>query len=134
MRTWQRIGLWSGCFLLSVSLFSLFFGSGAMVVFRVAMTFALPVSLLFLPFVVRLRDAEKNRSMILLAAGALLGPVCLAFWGLILQLRGGNAQMIWVGDGLDQGFASASICALIVGSLASGCYVCVLKALRRGSL
>jgi hypothetical protein len=129
--TLQRTGVWFGCFLLSVALFSLFFGSAAVLVFRVAMIFALPVSLLFLPFVIGFKNAERERSIILLAAGALIGPVCLALWGLILQLRGGNLQMIWIGDGLDEGVLPASVYACIVGAVTAGCYVAALKVLHR---
>ena len=136
MEVWKRIGLWFGCFLLSVILFSIFLGrlGGAILVFRVTMIFALPVSFLYLPFVIALKDGEEGRTKILLIGGILIGPVCLALWGLTLQLRGGNPHMIWIGDGLDQGVASAAVCALIVGSMTSGCYVAALKALHRLSL
>ena len=99
MNALVRIGLWLASLLVAVLLFcllaSLIFGGADSIIpiFRVTMTFALPVGCLYLPFVIVLKKAE-HRSLILLS-GTLIGPVCIALWGLFLQLRGDDTRTIW---------------------------------------
>jgi hypothetical protein len=56
--------------------------------------FALPVWFLYLPFTVKLKDAEDRRIWIILVSGILIGPLALTVWCLILQLLGGDARAI----------------------------------------
>ena len=144
MNALRRVGLWFGSLLLSVTLFSLlfnllfsgpgFFRAGSvLLIFRVTMTFALPVWCLYLPFVIALKDAEERRSWTILSSGILIGPASLALWGLILQLRGGDPHTIWQGDPLAFGLRGAMIFALIVGFLTTSFYVITLKVLHHRS-
>lgn len=132
MGTFSRIGLSFGCLFLSALLFSLSFSglfrTGSFVpVFHVTMVFALPVWCLYLPFVVALKDASRRIWTILLS-GTLIGPASLAFWCLILQLRGGAPSEIWHGDPLSGiGGIAAMIYALIVGFLTTSLYVLALR-------
>ena len=100
-------------------------------IFKVAIVFALPVSLLCLPVVFFIRSAGKRQVWILLATGLLVGPACLAIWGMILQLRTTNAQILWRGDGESPGVVGAMLCAAIVGLLTTAVYIAVLKLLLR---
>jgi hypothetical protein len=135
-----RIGLWFGCLLVAVGLFSglfgRFFNSGGevMFIFRITMIFALPVWFLYLPLVVKLRDAEHNRIWIILVSGILIGPLALTIWGLILQLSGGGAFDIWGGDDLGPSNGACMICASVVGFLTTLLYGIALKVLHRQSV
>jgi hypothetical protein len=143
-----RVGLWFGCLLLSVALFSLLFNlvfngtpfqagvfnwAGAVfLVFRITMKFALPVWCLCLPFVIALKDAEEGRMRTILVSGILIGPAALGLWCFMLQLRGGDTTKIWLGDPLiGLGGISGMIYALIVGFLTTSFYVVALKVLHR---
>jgi hypothetical protein len=53
-----------------------------------------------------------------LSSGILIGPMSLALWGFILQLRGA-VRSVWQGDGLVPGLEQCMVFALIVGSLTS---------------
>lgn len=130
MKTSLRIGIWLGCFLLTVTAFSLFFGA-AFFVFRITVEFAFPVWVLYLPIVVLLKDAEKPRSWIILGSGLFIGPASLGLWGLILQLRGGDSHTIWQGDGIGLGVFQGMFYAAILGGLMAAGYVAVLKAIHR---
>jgi hypothetical protein len=137
--TLGRISLWLGSLLLVVCLFSLFISRGASVesvvfIFKVTMIFALPAWFLYLPLVVLLKDAEEQRGWVLLATGILIGPASMALWGLIFQLRGEDAHLVWQGDGEAPGIVANMICASIVGFLTSGLYVASLKLIGRRTL
>lgn len=143
-----RIGLWLACLLLSVPLFSISLalflastGSAAMsVIFpitRVTMIFALPVWCLYLPIVIAFKDAERRRIWTILLTGTLIGPVSLALWCFILQLRGVDPNLIWHGDpllGWLGGGIATMIFALIVGFLTTSFYVIALKIVQRRSV
>jgi hypothetical protein len=129
----RRIGLWACCLILAVTLFSLPFGAGFAVVFRVTMTFALPVWFLYLPLIVAFKDVEKRRIWIILVSGILIGPTALALWCLILQLRGGDAYTIWHGDPLAPSTGACMIFASVVGVLATAIYGTSLRVLYRRS-
>ncbi len=137
MSTFSSIGLSFGSLLLSALLFSLSFSglfrAGAFLpVFHVTMVFALPVWCLYLPFVIALKDAEARRIWTILFSGILIGPASLAFWSLILQLRGGDPYTIWHGDPLSGlGGIAAMIYALIVGFLTTSFYLLALRVLHR---
>jgi hypothetical protein len=137
MSTFSRIGILFGSLLLSAILFSLSFielfrAGASLPIFHVTIVFALPVWCLYLPFVIALKDAEARRIWIILFSGILIGPASLAFWCLILQLRGGDPYTIWHGDPLTGlGGIAAIICALIVGFLTTSLYVLALRVLHR---
>jgi hypothetical protein len=126
--------------LIAVALFSLLFifimggrlTLGAVVwVYRITMTFALPVWFLYIPFIMRLKDAEDRRIWIILVSGILIGPLALTVWCLILQLRGGDARDIWQGDPLAPSTAACMIFASVVGFLATAIYGISMKAIYR---
>jgi hypothetical protein len=146
MNAVRRICLWFGSLLVSVTLFTLllnlffsrsgaFSAAMAFLIFRVTMTFALPVWCLYLPWVIALKDTEERRIRTILFSGTLIGPVSMAIWDLLLQLRGGDPQTIWHGDPLIGigGFATI-IFAFIVGFLTTSLYVIALKVLHRQSV
>ena len=148
INTLRRISLSLGSLLFSVTLFTLLFGlflrsqglfraEPLLFILRFTMIFALPVWCLYLPFVAALKDAEERRIWTILFSGILIGPVSLALWGLILQLRGGDSHNIWQGDpllGVLSGVAASLIYALIVGFLAASFYVMALRTLHRGGV
>ena len=130
MNSWTirfiNIALWFGSLLLSVSVFSLIYGPSSFpFVFRITMMFALPVAFLYLPVVIALRDAEGGRIWTILRSGIVIGPACMAIWGVVLSLRG--APSIWEGDGIGPGLGSVLLFALIVGFLTTAVYVIALK-------
>jgi hypothetical protein len=137
MNILTRIGLWFGCFLIAVALFSLLFsqlfsnGGAVMFIFRATMTLALPVWFLYLPFIVKLKDSEDRRIWIILVSGILIGPLALTVWCLILQLGGGDARDIWQGDPLAPSTAACMIFASVVGFLATAIYGISLKVVYR---
>ena len=98
---------------------------------RISMMFALPVWFLYLPFTVKLKDAEDKRIWIILVSGILIGPLSLTIWCFILQLRGGDARTIWQGDPLAASTAACMIFASVVGFLATAIYGISLKVIYR---
>lgn len=141
----KRLGLWFSSLLFSVTLFSLLFnlhfnGPGSfqvgtiLLIFRVTLILALPVGCLYLPCVIALKDAEEERIWTILVSGVLIGPAALVFWGLLLQLKGGDPDAIWHGDALAFGMGGAVTFALIVGFLTASIYVIALKILHHRSL
>lgn len=129
-----RVGLWFSSLLLAGLLFSylsslIFGGAGsAFPIFRVTMTFALPVGCLYLPFLIALRSEEERRMPIIILGGILIGPASIALWCLVLELRVGNTHTIWYGDPLTGvGGLVAMFFALIVGSLTTLFYVLGLR-------
>jgi hypothetical protein len=130
MITVKNIVLWFCSLLLSVSLFSRFYGPVAFsFVFRITMIFALPVAFLYLPFVIKFNDAEDGRIWAILGSGTMIGPASLALWALILDLKGTHS--IWQGDGIGLGLAAGLILALVVGFLTTTFYVIALKVIHR---
>ncbi|HEY1984170.1 MAG TPA: hypothetical protein VGG85_02110 [Terracidiphilus sp.] len=94
------------------------------------MIFALPVAILYLPFVLAHQDAEGRRIWLLLVSGILIGPVSMFLWMIILLLRGYGADAVWRGDAEGLSAVSAMTCALIVGSTTTAIYVATLKILH----
>jgi hypothetical protein len=86
---------------------------------------------LYLPFIVKLSDAEDNRIWIILVSGTLIGPLALAVWCLILQLRGGDAHDIWQGDPLAASTGACMIFASVVGFFATAIHGISLKTIYR---
>jgi hypothetical protein len=98
------------------------------------MLFALPVSCLFLPLVILLKDAEQRRTWVLLVWGVLIGPAAIAGGALISQLKGGDPSAIWNGDPLTGlGAGLGMIFASMVGFLTTFIYVIALKSFTRRS-
>jgi hypothetical protein len=128
-----RVGFWLGSLLVSVLVFTLFFGAGRAVIFiyRTTMILAFPVWCLCLPLIVKLRDTEGTRIWIILGVGAVVGPFALALWCLVLQLRGGDAYTIWHGDPLAPSTAMFMLFASFVGLLTSSMYAITLKLIYR---
>jgi hypothetical protein len=133
----RRVGLWFIALLLAVGLFTLLFclrqdvGSPAGI-FVATLLFALPVACLYLPIVIGLKDAEERRIWIILCSGTLIGPVSMALWGLVLQLRGEDSHTVWYGDPLlGIGGLASMVFAAIVGSFTVLFYVSALKVIHR---
>lgn len=130
-----RIGLWFSSLLVAGLLFSVVFslivGAAGTIflIFRITMTFALPVGCLYLPVLIALRNREDQRMPLILLGGILIGPASMALWGIVLECRGGDAHTIWHGDPLTGvgGFV-AMLFALIIGSLTTFFYFLGLKA------
>ena len=151
--TFRRIGLWLCSFVVAVTLLSLLcclpfsFRSFAVIfqftsvlrwflslVLQITTILALPVWLLYLPFVVAVKDAEGPRLWIILTSGTLIGPACLTILGLILQLGGGDAHSIWHGDGgISLGIVQSMPLAFGVGFVSASLYVIGLRAIHRRS-
>jgi hypothetical protein len=130
MKTVRNTLLWFLSLLLSISLFSLIYGrlyglDSFIFVFRITIIFAAPIACLYLPIVVRLKDAEEGRMRIIAGSGILIGPVCLALWSLILAAQGKHS--VWSGDGLGFGIIPILALASIVGSLTTMFYIVALK-------
>jgi hypothetical protein len=124
--------LWFLALLLSVSLFSSIYGRlyglGSFIfVFRITMIFALPVACLCLPVVIAMRD-RKEGTRIIVAAGSLIGPVCLVLWGVLREARG--VQAAWSSDGIGFSIITVLILASIVGCLTTIFYIIALKLFR----
>jgi hypothetical protein len=101
-------------------------------VFVVTSLYALPVACLYLPIVIGLKDAEERRIWIILYSGALVGPVSMALWCLVLQWRGENSHTVWYGDPLlGIGGLAMMVFAAIVGSFTALFYVVALKVIHR---
>ncbi len=134
-----RIGLWFSSLLFAVLIFSLVFsmifgGAGSIFpIFRITMTFALPVGCLYMPVLIVLTNTEKQRIPIVVLGGILIGPASMALWSLVLQWKGGDTHTIWHGDPLTGvgGFV-AMLFALIVGSITTFFYIFALKVTHRG--
>ncbi len=84
------------------------------------MIFALPVAILYFPFVLSLRDAEGGRIWAILATGILIGPVALALWAFVGHVR-------WQSNDIGPSLGSCLLCAFVVGLLTASFYVIGLK-------
>ncbi len=71
--------------------------------FVLLLIYAVGVSVLYLPFLIGLKDAANWHFWILLGSGTLIGPTFIVGLGLIFQAAGGNPQRIWVGDDISPG-------------------------------
>lgn len=129
-----RIGLWLGSMLIAGAFFStlscLLFGP--FMFFYLILIFGLPGWLLYLPFVMAVKDAEGRRIWTILDSGISIEPAAIGLWGLILVRRGGDPLSIWYGDPLlGIGMGAGMIFALILGSLTTSIYVFALKRRQR---
>jgi hypothetical protein len=129
----RNIGLWFLSVLLSVSLFSLwFFPSGDhwtlkswLFVFRITMKLALPAALLFLPIVIKKRDAEQGRQWVIAGWGLLIGPASVVFLALV------TGTLEQPSDPVGLSLLACLIYAFIVGSLTTILYITALKLVHR---
>ncbi len=133
MNTRGRLGLWFGCLVLAIAAFSIFLGVpvGMDVILRITLVFLLPAWLLCIPLIVAFKDAENARIWIILLSGAVIGPLVLVIWCIILQLRGGDAYTIWHGDPVAPGTSVFMAFAAIVGFVLTAIYGISLKILHR---
>ena len=92
---------------------------------------SLPIWFLYLPFVLALKDAEERRLWTTLASGILIGPVCLAICGLILELRAEDAYQIWRAPILGFGVSQSIPFAFAMGFVTTGLYVIGLKLIHQ---
>jgi hypothetical protein len=129
----RNIGLWFLSVLLSISLFSLWFGGIEDVslkrwlfVFRITMKFALPVACLYLPIVITKRDAEKGRMGVIAGWGLAIGPLSIVVWTLIAAMMG-EPYVIEGDPATHFGLVASLVCAFIVGSLTTILYITALK-------
>jgi hypothetical protein len=129
----RNIGLWFLSVLLSISLFSLWFGGIEDVslkrwlfVFRITMKFALPVACLYLPIVITKRDAEKGRMGVIAGWGLAIGPLSIVVWTLIAAMMG-EPDVIEGDPATHFGLVASLVCAFIVGSLMTILYITALK-------
>jgi hypothetical protein len=137
--TLVRVLLWLGSLLLAVFLFSLLISRGAsleavVIAFKITMMCALPAWFLYLPLVFLLEDANERRGWVLLVTGFVIGPASMALSGLILQLRGEDARLVWLCGGDPTSFIGNMVYAAFVGSLTTGLYVTSVKFLSRRML
>ncbi len=123
----RSTGVWLICVCLACLALSLFFGAGATVIFRVALTFALPVAFLYLPILFAVQQARRGRIVLLMLTGGLFGPACSLLGGWIQQYRGADPKMLWQGNGLDMGIVPLLPCTALVGFLASTLYGVALR-------
>lgn len=132
MTTIGRISAWFLSLLVAVCLFCFLWPLGSIssffFLFRITMIFAFPVSLLYLPAVIFIRDTKKERFWQLLVSGILIGPISMALWGIILTLRGADPHTLWQGD-LGPGLGAGLLFALIIGSLTITFYLVALRLL-----
>lgn len=100
-----RAALWSACCLLLAAISCLLFGkAGSLDVgLRFTLVFVLPAWLLYLPVILKLKDAGNHRLWIILGSGPLLGPAVLALWFGVSITRGESPSALWQGDPLGPG-------------------------------
>ena len=129
----RNISLWFLSVLLSVGLFSLAFArlfgwspDALARDFLITMKIALPVACLFLPIVIKQRDAEEGRAWVIVGSGLVIGPAYLLLRGLIAAI-GGEPHVFERDEASPFGIVAFLIFASIVGSLTTILYVAALK-------
>lgn len=137
----KRVGFSLGALLVSVTLFSVLFTlvSGRLrtldplpFIFLGTLVFALPVWCLYLPFILKLKDAEGRRRWIILVTGTLIGPVATGLAAVVFLLNTVGLQRIIYGTGDLRAIGALMGFAFFVGSLTSAFYVLALRrTLRR---
>ncbi|MCL4842350.1 MAG: hypothetical protein KJZ79_10935 [Bryobacteraceae bacterium] len=137
----KRVGFSLGALLVSVTLFCILFTlvSGSLgtrgsfpFIFLGTLVFALPVWCLYLPFILKLKDAEGRRRWIILVTGTLIGPVATGLAAVVFLLNTVGLQRIIYGTGDLRAIGALMGFAFFVGSLTSAFYVLALRrTLRR---
>lgn len=132
----RNISLWFLSVLLSVGLFSLAFArlfgwspDALARDFLITMKIALPVAFLFLPIVIKQRDAEEGRAWVIVGCGFVIGPAYLLLRTLIAG--GGDPHAFERDEASPFGIVAFLIFAAIVGSLTTILYVTALKLVHR---
>ncbi|MFT4111742.1 hypothetical protein [Silvibacterium sp.] len=135
----KRSGLWFGCVLTAMALFSACMmlappfhwdWDGYVLVYRITSILALPVALLFLPAVLRFRQASAPQMLAILSSGVLVGPVALVLWSQVMIWHGANADMVWHGDPeVGFGIWGEAKYAALVGFLSTTLYILSFRAL-----
>ncbi len=127
-----RAALWFTCCLLLAAGFCFLLGkAGSLdVALRIVLLFVLPMWLLYLPVILKLKDAENHRLWIILASGALLGPAVLALWFGISIAQGESPRAVWQGDPLAPGTPILLLGSAILTSATVAFYGASLKLLR----
>jgi hypothetical protein len=133
--------LWFTCLLVVLVLFSLALGGMMtrfrdqlwptfLIIFRVASIAAVPVGCLYIPWVIKLPDAERLRWLKLIGVGAVIGPLAMVAAGVVATIAGRDPYMVFVGDGLEPGVVVLWPHAFVVGVSTSALYVAALKTAR----
>ena len=93
--------------------------------------FVLPVCLLYLPFILKIKDVEQKRIWVILTSGILIGPAVFLLWYLVLilrgVLRGESAYAIWQNDPDVPGKAVRMAFVAIVGLAIASLYALFLR-------
>ncbi len=136
----KRVGFSLGALLVSVTLFCVLFTlvSGSLgtrgsfpFIFLGTLVFALPVWCLYLPFILKLKDAEGRRRWIILVTGTLIGPVAMGLWAAALLLNTLGLQRIVYEAGDLRPIGALMGFAFFVGCLTSAFYVLALRRMLR---
>lgn len=136
----KRVGFSLGALLVSVTLFCalLPLAPGSLGTrgsfpfnFYATLVFALPVWCLYLPFILKLKDAEGRRRWIILVTGTLIGPVAMGLWAAALLLNTLGLQRIVYEAGDLRAIGALMGFAFFVGCLTSAFYVLALRRMLR---
>ncbi len=132
MRAIARILVSFCSLLMAVGIFSVILGAVGswLLIFKVAMFFALPVWLINLPILFLFRKATCQ-GWIVPALGGFIGPACLTLWCAILVLRGSNWANLWNGDSEAGGLGSSLIFAFLIGLGTNTFYMLALRIFER---
>ncbi|MCO5352006.1 MAG: hypothetical protein M9913_14090 [Bryobacteraceae bacterium] len=136
----KRVGFSLGALLVSVTLFCVLFTlvSGSLgtrgsfpFIFLGTLVFALPVWCLYLPFILKLKDAEGRRLWVILSTGTLIGPVATGLAAVVFLLNTVGLQRIIYGTGDLRAIGALMGFAFFVGCLTSAFYVLALRRMLR---
>jgi hypothetical protein len=94
---------------------------------RIAQVFFLPVWLLYIPLVFKLKDSKNGRIWIMLGSGLLLGPVVIAIWCGVSIAQGATPSTVWHGDPLVASTAALMILSAFLTLAIVGIYGMSLK-------
>lgn len=136
----KRVGFSLGALLVSVTLFSILLPliPGQLgrlgpfpFTFLATLVFALPVWCLYLPFILKLKDAEGRRRWVILSTGTLIGPVATGLAAVVFLLNTVGLQRIIYGTGDLRAIGALMGFAFFVGCLTSAFYVLALRRMLR---
>ncbi|MBE7542508.1 MAG: hypothetical protein HS123_09095 [Solibacteraceae bacterium] len=100
-------------------------------IFLGTLVFALPVWCLYLPFILKLKDAEGRRLWVILSTGTLIGPVATGLAAVVFLLNTVGLQRIIYGTGDLRAIGALMGFAFFVGCLTSAFYVLALRRMLR---
>lgn len=138
----KRVGFSLGALLVSVTLFCVLFtlvfgrlGSfnvdSFLFTFLATLVFALPVWCLYLPFILKLKDAEGWRLWVILVTGTLIGPVAMGLWAAVLLLNTFGLQRIVYSTHDLSSIGALMGFAFFVGGVTSAFYALALRRMLR---